>query len=555
MQLAHPTALLWFLLALPIVIFYMLAVRARRTPVSTVLFWNQVFQETRLRSSWRRLRHPLSLLVQLLFLALLVMAVAEPFFPGQLSAAPMGSDRGQFGQHECDGCGTQPARACQGGGSSHGGAVGSRRPDGDRLGERRARVVCGLTDQPRVLAAAIGTLHSTDMPGDVAQAVALGRRVIAREGHGQVVVITDPGGWHAAGLQPGPDLQVMPVGSSAENVAITRLQTRRQPGDLVGYQTLVEVTNFSPRKVSCRLEMSVGGELVDVVPLALGRAESRTVVLDGAALDGGTLLARIDVPDALRCDNQAVALLPRRARHTVVLVTEGNLFLQTVLEAIPGVQLTVTHKAPPAAAPDTLVVYHGHTPPIVPPGNAMFIGPDSSCDLWQAGGRTGDPVVVSQLVESPLMAHVELENVTLAAAQKLEFLAEHTTLVATADDEPLYVSLERPTGRTLVLNVNLDEGDLPLRTAFPILMSNAMAWFGRQQADFCEALATGSVAEVDLSGWRSGGAVAGDFVDRGLGNRGLGNRGLTPPARLSGRDLVLRSPSGQLRPLLAGGTS
>jgi hypothetical protein len=80
MSLANPTALIWAALIVPIVIFYILKIRLRRVPVSTLLFWRQIFEEKQPRSIWQHLRHLLSLLVQLVFLTLLVFALAEPFF-------------------------------------------------------------------------------------------------------------------------------------------------------------------------------------------------------------------------------------------------------------------------------------------------------------------------------------------------------------------------------------------------------------------------------------------------------------------------------------------
>src|SRR3954449_6422475 len=83
----RPTAMLWAALAVPIVAFYILKIRLRRVPVSTILFWEQVFEEKRPRSLWQRLRHLVSLLVQLAFLLLLVLALAEPFFPWEARQA------------------------------------------------------------------------------------------------------------------------------------------------------------------------------------------------------------------------------------------------------------------------------------------------------------------------------------------------------------------------------------------------------------------------------------------------------------------------------------
>src|SRR5438874_10555457 len=87
MNLANPTALFLAALAIPIVIFYILKIRMRRVPVSTVLFWRQIFEDKRPRSLWQKLRHLLSLLVQLAFLALVAAALAEPFFAWEAADA------------------------------------------------------------------------------------------------------------------------------------------------------------------------------------------------------------------------------------------------------------------------------------------------------------------------------------------------------------------------------------------------------------------------------------------------------------------------------------
>ena len=87
MSFANPTALLWAMLAVPVVVFYVLKIRLKRVPVSTVIFWRQLFDEKRPRSLWQRLRHLVSLLVQLALLGLMVAALAEPFFSWEALSA------------------------------------------------------------------------------------------------------------------------------------------------------------------------------------------------------------------------------------------------------------------------------------------------------------------------------------------------------------------------------------------------------------------------------------------------------------------------------------
>jgi hypothetical protein len=76
------------------------------------------------------------------------------------------------------------------------------------------------------------------------------------------------------------------------------------------------------------------------------------------------------------------------------------------------------------------------------------------------------------------------------------------------------VSIEQADRKLLVLSVNLSKGDLPLRTAFPIMMTNALNWFRDSRGELREAAAAGSLAEVDLGALDSSGEAAGPLVLR-----------------------------------------
>jgi len=73
-----------------------------------------------------------------------------------------------------------------------------------------------------------------------------------------------------------------------------------------------------------------------------------------------------------------------------------------------------------------------------------------------------------------------------------------TPLLKTADDAVVMVSCERTAGRILVLSSRLDASDLPLRIAFPVMMTNSVNWFLRQSNEIQPALATGQSSRI---GW------------------------------------------------------
>jgi hypothetical protein len=148
----------------------------------------------------------------------------------------------------------------------------------------------------------------------------------------------------------------------------------------------------------------------------------------------------------------------------------------------------------------TIAVYHRKVPDKLPAGQVFVIDPAGNCDLWQVGDKLQNPLVTQQDKDSPLTANLRLDNVLMPEARKLTFPGDRkpTVLAAALTGEPLYVALDRPEGKVLVLTVNLDQGDLPLRTAFPIMASNALQWFSGNRGELRESLATGATAEVTL---------------------------------------------------------
>src|SRR3982750_567333 len=79
MALLTPIALVGALLAIPIVLLYMLRLRRREVVVSSTFLWQQIVRDNEANTPWQRLRRNLLLFLQLIILALLVLALARPF--------------------------------------------------------------------------------------------------------------------------------------------------------------------------------------------------------------------------------------------------------------------------------------------------------------------------------------------------------------------------------------------------------------------------------------------------------------------------------------------
>ncbi len=517
MNLANPSALLWGLLLVPIVIFYILKIRLRRVPISTVIFWQQIFEEKKPRSIWQKLRHLVSLLLQLALLFLIVFALAKPFFSWEALHARrvvLVIDN-SASMNATDAVPTRLAKAKE---EALHVINGLRHQDEMAIvvAGGQPRVACGLTDHQKTLRKAVEDIQASDGTTQLSGAAAIARRLAVESAgaakQNRLVIISDGCNDAAAELAKATDVAFIGVGSAAANAGITRLQTRRSTIDPLGFEILAEVMNLSDQPIEdLWLSIALDGVIMDIKPIKLAPNGRWSEVIESTTAEGGVLTAELVVKvereyqpyaDALRADNKALAVLPKREPLPIHMHSPGgNLFLRKVLEAYPLAQLTASKELPQQIPAGTVAVFHRETPDRLPAGQILVVDPSNDCDLWKVGDKLQSPIVTFQDKESPIMAHVRLDNVIMPEARKLTFTAaagNPQVLVRGVTGDPLFALLNRPEGKIAVLTVNLDLGDLPFRTAFPIMAMNTLSHFTEGAGALREALPTGATAEVTL---------------------------------------------------------
>ncbi|MCC9599355.1 BatA and WFA domain-containing protein [Stieleria sp. JC731] len=539
MSFASPDKLIWLLVALPIIVFYILKTRLRRRTVSTLLFWEQIFEQKRQRSLWQNLRHWVSLLLQLAFVAFLGFALADPLWNSQEdrgqdlilvvdNSASMGAVDPETGTTRLDAAISQASD------------MASTLRNGDNIALITAgtsvRVVVGMSDFAPTVVEAIDKIRLTDGPTQVKQAVAAARRLASDPERRRIVIFTDGGitnrdlfaektSSQDVGSEDTPaggssqpsenesserllaeDVRVIAVGKSLDNVAITTFQVRRSTVDPIGYSLLVVVENFSENPADARLTLKLNDDLVDVIPMSIEPGESFRKQIDATSQAGGVLTGQLKDEDALMVDNTARAILPDRPEIPVRLVVGSeseSFYLNRILESIPLVRIVTEEEADQPK----LHIFAATVPETIPDGPVLFVdipqdGPklgDASEPAWQIGEAMENPIIAKQEKSSPLLRHVQLQNVILAGGRDIEVnenLGTPTTLLETATGAKVCVSVERESGRILLLASDLDTSDLPLRIAFPVLMTNAMNWFFRETGEIRPALTTGIAADV-----------------------------------------------------------
>ena len=489
MNFLSPTAFLLFGLAAPIVALYILKLRRRREPVSTLLFWEQIFREKQTTSLFQKLKHLLSLLLQLLFLALLVLAVARPQFAFMTKSArqviliidrsaSMNALNETVSRLE-----SAKQRALQ-------------MVDNLRFIDEMMVISCHtqpvihspFTNHQKSLRDAIESIVPTDVKTDLQPALAVAHSVAQTKPNPEIVVLSDfhqiPDTLLAQPQSPDTQLsdtkvRLLSVNLGEEgNVGITQFRVRKSLVNAFDYQTLLTVVNASAEEKSFNVELYLNDALLDVRPYTLAPGESKSELFTNFTMEGGRLKAALDVADALSTDNVAYAVLPKREQIPVLLVTLNNPFLENALAVDEKLDLTVVapDQYDPGARAYDVTIFDRYNPPILGDGNYMFIYPPKSGAIWGIGEPLETPIITEWERKHPILRHVHLDNVQITEAYQVQVPATANVLVHSFDD-PLLIVEESQDRRIVFIAIDTLKSDLPLRIAFPLIVANTIQWF------------------------------------------------------------------------------
>lgn len=464
----------WFLAGVPIIVaLYFLRLKRRAITVSTHLFWQRALHQTSRNALFQRLRHVFSLLLHLAIFLLLIGALARPIFDRFIhdgaSVVLVLDCRARMQATAADGT-TRFARALQTA-RSYVREAGDQRQFAIVKLDAAASVAVPFSNEEKPLLDALENLQPTDATGDIDTALKLANALLdARKGSRRVITLSD---------------REFPA--SAENVAITRFATRPLPANPETSEVLLEVRNFGKSPIRTNVELSYDDKPLDVKPLELAPgATSFTVfpvLTKSSRLARGQLTAKLDTADALALDNIAFATLPPARAKRILLISNGNFFLERLLEADATVKfelLTPDAFTPALATKFATVIFDGTVPAgfdlAKSEGTFLFL----KATPFPAGEIINQPLVTDVDATHPATRNVSLRNVSILHAQTLALPSPADGWTFSAPlrsfDNALLITGQRRSQRIAALAFDVNDSDLPLRVAFPLLLSNTIHW-------------------------------------------------------------------------------
>lgn len=504
--------------ALLITVLYLLKLRKRRIQVPFSPLWQRVITEHRKQNDWwRRLRRLMSWLLQILLAALLIFAVADPHTEGEVvegrhlvllidSSASMASTDVSGGADRLD-LAKKKAREI----------IETMGPEdrvmlvdfNDRLRPLSPFVSeASILEQPLrdITAAATGTSYQA--------AVAFAADSLRGKSRGELILISDGAGGEFAKLgetaladgtlADGTTLRHLKVGESANNLALTAFNVRRYIANKLDFELFVQVRSYFDRPIQAKIEIYADGKLVDSKPIELEPLGTHQQFYPSQAVSGERLEARVrletsDARDVFPLDDRAFALLPPVEKVDVLLVTDGNLYVEGPLLLNPNVELrTIGPDAYEPTMEAEVVIFDRVT--MAPParGDVLYIDPSGEYSPWEARKTVADPIVSTVKKSHPLMRWITLTDLNIGEARRLKTTPKDTVVASSALGAPILVARDGAERRSVAISFDVRNSDLPLRVAFPVLLINIIDWFSGDGESLLESYRTGNSWAIDV---------------------------------------------------------
>jgi hypothetical protein len=259
------------------------------------------------------------------------------------------------------------------------------------------------------------------------------------------------------------------------------------------------------------VELAYDGRLLDVKPFTLDPGtrflQSFPSVARPARSARGWLTARLDAADPLPLDDIAYAVLPPPLPKRVLLITKGNWFLEKVLAADQSLQfelLAPENFSTALAAKFDVVVLDNFLPQGLSlaglQGNMLFLGQTP----FSTGEKIEQPLISNVDAAHPALRLVDLQNATIARAAAAALPADpgewQLESPLSGIEHPLMITGERRHSdgrqRLAALSFDVAESDLPLRVAFPLLISNTLQWLAGGSADAALSTIAGETLQL-----------------------------------------------------------
>jgi hypothetical protein len=264
----------------------------------------------------------------------------------------------------------------------------------------------------------------------------------------------------------------------AINVAVTAFEARPLPNDPTRYQALVQILNASPRTLAVKLVIAGAPDFQLARELSMPAGEMVDEIFDVTPYPEGVLRAQVSAQgDAFDLDDFAYTLvLPHRSKR-VLVVTDGNAFLEDSIRSLPGFEVTMSSPSAyrPSPAFDAYV-FDRFAPRVPPPAGALVFGAPGAPWLSAMSKEIKNPSITRWDDTHPVTAGVAWRDIRIRRAQVAPVGAAGSLVLVKGSVERALVSAGNGPSPWIEVGFALQDSNFALQPGFPVFLGNALNW-------------------------------------------------------------------------------
>lgn len=485
MSFLSPAAF-WLTLLLPaVVLLYLLKLRRTEVLVSSTFLWKKALEDMHANAPFQKLVRNLLLYAQLLALAALVFSLAKPIQAGRgVSGRSVAVLIDTSASMQATDVAPSRLEAARDAARKLVDAMSGRDETMLVAFDAKPHVLASLTAEKAQLRTALDALAPSEAAGSAREALLIAASVLRGRPEASILILSDG---RCQGLDvtlpEGIAVRYLKLGERGRNAGITALDTRPVGEDPGRTQLFVETRAVGDLRQGM-LSLFLDDGLVDARKVSWEGGRPASTVFEVRGAPEGRLKVVLDVEDDLAVDNTAYAVLPDRPRKKVLLVSEGNYFLERLLNLDKGSDLyTISPRdyalklAAGEAGGYALTVLDRWAPERLPEGRYLVLDAVPPLEGFKALGTATQPVVLDWKRAHPLMRFANFNNLQVRKCIRWEYPAWVQPLLESSEG-PLILLAERGHLRVAVIGFDLFDSDWPFRLSFPIFISNALRVLG-----------------------------------------------------------------------------
>ena len=479
MGLFNVNALWFFLILIPIFIFYFFRIKNKNVIVSTTEFWKTQKNQTLSLSIFQRFLANRSLLFYLIMTTLLIFAFAKPFISTtsslngdsiiiiDTSASMLATD-------------IKPTRFNEMIKETN--KLIDTLPSENSISLINAGLIPKLiiqTKEKKLAKQKLSKLFPTLTSSNTTSALKLAETISNQLNNPTIFYLTDKDSKeYLAKLPKNISYRQIPIGTSFENLAITQFEVIKSDTDsLIINATLNWDGNES---LETEIELMINSQLYDIKTISFSPKEQRNLQWTNIPRNSSTISLNILTNDFFQLDNKVIFLNPNKDQ-TINIITEKNAFLENLTGLFEGYTIKVMRPEEYTIINNAdISIFNNFLPNELPTGDLLIINPPINNKHFETSLLSPKTNSLEQLniinKTHPIMNFIDLTELSISEFYKNEIPLNSKPII-NYFDSPLISVWEESSHKRILISFPLEKSNFGKLTSFPILFYNSIEWF------------------------------------------------------------------------------